>query len=61
VKKWEPSLPDDFEDSSKFVHYGSGHQFVTTGGNQGNNMSTGYQSVGAPLHVTNHTGTLSKQ
>lgn len=37
VDELEPSLPDGFEDSPSFAHYGSGSQNINTGGSQTNN------------------------
>lgn len=60
VKELEPSLPDGFEDTPAFAHYGSGVQNVNTGtGSQYNNNSTGNQNNGPGIQYigTNHIGT----
>ena len=60
VTKMEPSLPDGFEQTPAYVHFGSGAQNVNTGGgHQYSNNSTGNQNNG-PGHQyigTNNIGT----
>jgi alkaline phosphatase len=63
VTKMEPSLPDDFEQTPAYAHYGSGAQNNnTSGGTQYNNNSTGNQNNGPGQQYigTNHIGTLSE-
>jgi hypothetical protein len=48
VSKMEPSLPDDFERTLEFTHYGTGAQNNNTGsGTQHNNSGTGNQNSGS--------------
>jgi alkaline phosphatase len=61
VSKLEPSLPDGFEDTRAFSHYGSGFQNNNTGGGtQNNNNGAGNQNNGSgQLFIgTNQIGTL---
>jgi alkaline phosphatase len=63
VTKMEPSLPDGFEQTPAYAHYGSGAQNNNTGGGtQNNNNSTGNQNNGPGQQFigTNHIGTPSK-
>jgi hypothetical protein len=62
VTKMEPSLPDGFEQTPAYAHYGSGAQNNNTGGGTQNNNSTGNQNNGPGQQFigTNHIGTPSK-
>jgi len=63
VTKMEPSLPDGFEETPAFAHYGSGAQNNNTGsGVQHNNSGTGNQNSGSGHQYigTNHIGTASE-
>ncbi|KAK6527708.1 hypothetical protein TWF694_004688 [Orbilia ellipsospora] len=59
VGKMEPSLPDGFENTASYAHYGSGAQNINTGtGVQYNNNSTGNMNTGSGTQYigTNHIG-----
>jgi hypothetical protein len=60
VSKMDPSLPEGFEQTPAYAHYGSGAQNNNTGGGtQNNNNSTGNQNNGPGQQFigTNHIGT----
>jgi hypothetical protein len=62
VSKMEPSLPDGFDETSTYAHYGSGAQNNNTGsGIQHNNSGSGHQNSGSGTQYngTNHIGTPS--
>ena len=59
VAEMEPSLPDGFEQTPAYAHYGNASQNNNTGGGtQNNNNSTGNQNIGGHMYIgTNHIGT----
>lgn len=60
VTNMDPSLPEGFEQTPAYAHYGSGAQNNNTGGGtQNNNNSTGNQNNGPGQQFigTNHIGT----
>jgi hypothetical protein len=60
VTEMKPSLPDGFEQTPTYAHYGSGAQNNNTGsGTQNNNNSTGNQNNGPGQQFigTNHIST----
>jgi alkaline phosphatase len=63
VSKMEPSLPDGFEQTPAYAHYGSGAQNINIGsGIQHINSGTGNQNSGSGQQFigTNNIGTPSK-
>jgi alkaline phosphatase len=61
VAEIEPSLPDSFEQTPVYAHYGSGTQNNNTGsGTQNNNNSTGNQNIGGHMYISTNYISMPK-